>query len=85
MTIWSTRLIVPMIGLMEEKITHFPIKKSSNGIWLKQYYRHRILYPLRLKPPFPNDVRTLRPEVSLGPNQMKINLRKVFMEKITYF
>ena len=85
MTIWSTRLIVPIIGSMEEKIIHFPIKKSSNGIWLKQYCRHCILYPLRLRPSFPNDIRTLKSEVGLRPNQMKIDLRKVFMEKITYF
>ena len=32
--------------------------------------RHRILYPLRLEPPFPNDARTLRPKASLEPNQI---------------
>ena len=32
--------------------------------------RHRILYPLRLGPPFPNNARTLRPNGSLEPNQL---------------
>ena len=30
-------------------------------------YRHRILYPLQLKPLFPNDVGILKPKVHLGP------------------
>ena len=47
--------------------------------------RHHILYHLQLEPSFPNDVRTLRPRVCLGPDHMKIDLRKVFMENITYF
>ena len=33
-------------------------------------YRHCILYPLRLEPPFPNDVQTLWPKASLEPNQI---------------
>ena len=33
-------------------------------------YRQHILYPLRLGPYFPNDAESLRPKVSLGPNQM---------------
>ena len=41
--------------------------------------------PLRLGPLFPNDVKILKPNVGLGPNQMKIDLRKVFVENITYF
>ena len=32
--------------------------------------RHRILYPLQLGPPFPNDAQTLRPKTSLEPNQI---------------
>ena len=45
--------------------------------------RHRILYLLQLKPPFPNDGKILNPKVGLGLDQIKINLRKVFMENIT--
>ena len=30
--------------------------------------RHRILYPLRLRPPFLNDAEILRPKVGLGLN-----------------
>ena len=33
-------------------------------------YRHRILYPLRLRPLFPNDAQTLKPKASLEPNQI---------------
>ena len=51
----------------------------------KGIYRHCILYPLWLGPLFPNDGTTLKPKVGLGPNQMKIDLRKVFVENITYF
>ena len=47
--------------------------------------RHHILYPLQLGSPFPNDVIILKSKVDLGPNQMKIDLRKVFMKNITYF
>ena len=49
------------------------------------YCRHCILYPLQLRPPFSNYVRTLTPKVGLEYNQMKIDLRKMFMENITYF
>lgn len=42
------------------------------------------LYPLRLGLPFPNDVRNLRPKVGSRPNQMKVDLRKVFMENINF-
>ena len=45
--------------------------------------RHRTLYPLWLWPPFPNDVKILKPKVGLGPNQIKSDLRKVFLENIT--
>ena len=41
-------------------------------------YRHRILYPLWLRPPFPNDVRILKPKVSLGPDQIKLTWGKCF-------
>ena len=40
--------------------------------------RHRILYPLRLEHLFPNDVEILKPKVGLGPNQIEIDLRKMF-------
>ena len=32
--------------------------------------RHRILYPLRLRPSFPNNTQTLGPKASLEPNQI---------------
>ena len=66
----SLILLIPLVELMNQK----------RGIC-----RHRILYPLQLRPPFPNDARILKPKVGLGPNQMKIDLRKVVMENITYF
>ena len=47
--------------------------------------RHHIFYPLWLGPPFPNNGSTLKPKVGLEPNLMKIDLRKVFVENITYF
>ena len=50
----SLILLIPLVKLTNQK----------RGI-----YRHRILYPLQLEPPFPNDVRTLRPKASLEPNQ----------------
>ena len=31
-------------------------------------YRHRILYPLRLEPSYPNDVKILKPKVGWGPD-----------------
>ena len=60
-----------------------PLAKLTNQ--KKGICRHCILYPLRLEPPFPNDARILKPNVGLGPDQMKINLKKVFMENITNF
>ena len=45
--------------------------------------RHHILYPLWLEPPFPNDSKILKSKVGLGLDQIKIYLRKVFMENIT--
>ena len=53
------------------------------GLWLM--CRHNILYPLQLGPPFFYDGSTLKPKVGLGPNQMKIDLMKVFVENLTYF
>ena len=41
------------------------LKNQNKGIC-----RHRILYPLRLRPLFPNDARTLRPKANLEPNQI---------------
>ena len=34
----------------------------------KGIYRYCILYPLRLRPSFPNDIRIIKPKVFLGPN-----------------
>ena len=48
-------------------------------------HRHRILYFLRLKLPFLNNVGILKPKVGLGPDQIEINLRKVFSEKYNSF
>ena len=53
--ILSFILLIPLAKLMNQK----------RGI-----YRHHFLYPLRLGPPFPNDVEILRTRVGLGPNQM---------------
>ena len=47
--------------------------------------RHCILYHLRLGPPFPNDVEILKPKVGKWPNQIEIDLKKVFLENITLF
>ena len=68
--VFSLILLIPLEELINQK----------RGI-----YRHHILYPLWFGPPFPYDVRILKGKVSLGPNQMKIDLRKVFMEIIIYF
>ena len=47
--------------------------------------RHLILYPLQLRPPFPNDNITLRPKVDLGPNLVKSRLEKLLLEdKLIY-
>ena len=51
----SLILFIPLVKLRNQK----------RGIC-----RHRILYPLRLKPPFPNDAQTLRYKASLEPNQI---------------
>ena len=51
----SLILLIPLAKLMNQK---------------KGIYRHRILYPLRLGPPFPHDAQTLRPKVSIKPNQI---------------
>ena len=48
-------------------------------------YRHRILYPLRLGLLFPNDGKILRPKVSLGLNQIEIDLRKDFFFLCFFF
>ena len=66
----SLLLLIPLVELANQK----------RGIC-----RHCILYPLCLGPLFLDNVRTLRAKVGLGPNQMKIDLRKVFVENITYF
>ena len=45
--------------------------------------RHRILYPLRLRSPFPNDGKIPKLKVGLNLDQIEIDLRKVFMKNIT--
>ena len=71
--------------------SNYEEKKIFNdlGLHYEKIYacncKHCILYPLQLGPPFLNDDSTLKPKVSLGTNQMKNDLRKVFMENITYF
>ena len=45
-----------------------PLAKLTNQ--KRGICRHCILYPLRLRPLFPNDARTLRPKIGLGPNQI---------------
>ena len=45
-----------------------PLAKLTNQ--KRGICRHRILYPLRLEPSFPNDTRTLRPKASLESNQI---------------
>ena len=53
-----------------------PVARPWNVFNLKKYYfnwyicKHCILYPLRLEPPFPNDVEILKPKVGLRPNQI---------------
>ena len=51
----SFLLLIPLAKLMNQK---------------RSICRHRILYPLQLGPPFPNDVEILKSKVGLGPNQM---------------
>ena len=36
--------------------------------------------PLSTRAPVPNDVEILKPKVGLGPNQIEIDLRKLFQE-----
>ena len=59
-------------------------EKSGNkgNIIGKSICRDCILYPLQLGPPFPNDVGILKPKVGLRPDQIEIDLRKEFSEKI---
>ena len=68
------------------------IKQSPNNTVIHvnshNFYSHlrrRILLPLQLGPPFPNDVGILKPRVGLGLNQVEIDLRKVFLEKYNFF
>ena len=51
----------------------------------KSIFRHRILYPLRLGLPFPNNVGILKPNVGLEPDQIEMVLRKVFSKKYKSF
>ena len=43
------------------------------------------MYLLRLGPMFPNDVEILKSKVGLGPDQIEIDLRKVFLKKYNFF
>ena len=43
-------------------------EKRARTQYHAQRCRHCILYPLQLRPPFPNDAQTLRPKASLEPN-----------------
>ena len=45
-----------------------PLAKFTNQ--KRGICKHRILYPLRPGPPFPNDAKILKPKVGLGPNQI---------------
>ena len=49
------------------------------------YCRHSILYPIWLGPPFLDDVGILKPKVSLGIDQIEIDLMKVFLEEYNIF
>ena len=51
----SLILLIPFAKLMNQK---------------RSIYRHCILYPLRLRPPFPNDAQTLMAKASLELNQI---------------
>ena len=47
------------------KFFHLKIFENWNNVC-----RHLILYPLRLRSPFPNDAQNVRPKASLEPNQI---------------
>ena len=65
---------------MNSRFCH--IRGQDNNV---THSKHLILYPLRLKPLFPNDNITLRPKVDLWPNLIKSWLKKSFLENKTYF
>ena len=52
-----------------------PLAKLTNK--KRGICRHCISYPLRLGASFPNDDKILKPKVGLGPDQIRIDLRKV--------
>ena len=63
-------------------------QKVTNVSWAllpSTICRHHIMYPLRLEPPFPNDVGIIKPKVGLGLDHIEIDLRKVFSEKYNSF
>ena len=64
-------------------IFFIPITKLTNQ--KKGICRHLILYPLRLRPPFPNDAKILKPKVGLWPDQITNWLGSVKIENITYY
>ena len=51
----------------------------------ERYLQTLHFVPLTTRAPVPNDVEILQPKVGLGPNQIKIDLRKMFQENITLF
>lgn len=65
---------------LEQKVTNV-----SGALLPSTIYRHHIMYPLRLEPPFPNDVGIIKPKVGLGLDHIEIDLRKVFSEKYNSF
>ena len=64
---WSLTLFGMFWGYFGKFRVHWIWSGNLYGVW---EYRYCILYPLRLRPPFPNDVEILRPKVGLGPNQI---------------
>ena len=68
--VFSLILLILLVNLMNQK----------RGI-----YRHLILYPLRLGPPFPNDAEILRLKVGLGIIRLQIDLRGVTMKNIIFY
>ena len=64
------------------KALEFMVEAGFSDLVIKGC-RHCILYPLRLEPLFSNNVGIPKPKIGLGPNQIKIDLRKLFLENKT--
>ena len=79
-----------MFGIDPEIAQHH-IDTHAHMVPIKQKLRcmrtkwTRILYPLRLGPLFPINVGILKPKVGLKPDQIEIDLGKVFSEKYNSF